>query len=212
MLDALKKRAFRMAVRIAFSSEDFATNVNSAIFYSGRTHLKGHKDPLENWIIAETFCDQNPQYQTIQRTAGGGKLKQLLLAGSLPQTIKTRLWNYASREFAQRAKGTVTIFAEGALADGTFCLVEANELINNPNVTQIHLMRSRGEDKSYEMEIITKEMLQKYVISGSLTKDHPLFSRAEESLVRMVLEGDDICTPQRRERPAPHNDPILKAA
>lgn len=159
MDDNIGQRLFRLATRLVWDAKDFATAIDKALFYSGTTALQSGKlgdnsvGELKNWKIAHAMAAHNPGLATISDTKAGHVLEKLLKNTMLNGKLQNALWNYASREFARRASGTVTIFCDAARLISTFRMVEAYELINNPKVTHVSLMHYQGVDAPYTMQV-----------------------------------------------------------
>jgi hypothetical protein len=195
-------RVFRLATRLVFENKNFETQVDKALFYSGITILQSgslEDDSLiekKNWQLAQALAEQNIGLTTIDLTGAGKILFKLLNNDHVAATLKKKLWNYASREFARRASGTVTILCDGSTIDSTFRMVEAYELINNPRVTHVRLMHYQGENAPYTMQIGTKDLLRKFVMGEDLLGqlgEHAYLTPREELRVQFKLRGEDHC-------------------
>lgn len=195
-------RLFRLATRLVWDANDFNTATDKALFYSGTTVLQSGKlgdDSVvehKNWQLAHAMAAQNSGLATISDTKAGRVLEKLLKNKTLPGKLQSALWNYASREFARRARGTVTIFCDGARLNSTFRMVEAYELINNPKVTHVRLMHYQGANAPYAMQVGTKELLNKFVMGEALLAqlgERAYLTPRDELQMQFRLRGEDSC-------------------
>lgn len=200
-------RIFRLATRLVFDDKNFETEVDKALFYSGTTTLQSGRlddDSLiekKNWQLAQALAEQNTGLETIDLTGAGKILFKLLKNDRVATVLKKKLWNYASREFARRASGTVTIFCDGSTIDSTFRMVEAYELINNPKVTHVRLMHYQGENLPYTMQVGTKDLLKKFVMGEELLGqlgERAFLTARDELQMQFKLRGEDSCLTRTR--------------
>jgi hypothetical protein len=202
MLENMGLRIARLAARLVLDPADFSTGVDQALFYSGATNFFSGKlgeeriSTIKNWALADDMTAQNVHLTTIGQTRGGRTLDRLLKsagAEKIQEKMNKVFWNYASREFAQRASGTVTIFCDGSKLDSTFRMVEAFEIINNSKITHVRLLRYEGADVPYSMQIGTKDLLRKYVMGEELIGERAFLTPRDELRTQFKLRGEDSC-------------------
>jgi hypothetical protein len=155
----------------------------------------------KNWLLAHAMAAQNSALAAISDIKAGRVLEKLLKNTTLNRKLQNALWNYASREFARRANGTVTIFCDGARLSSTFRMVEAYEIINNPKVTHVRLMHYQGENAPYTMQAGTKDLLKKFFMDEELLSqigERAYLIARDELQMQFKLRGEDSCLTRYR--------------
>ena len=121
---------------------DVSTAPNGAVFFSGK-----QPSGIANFDLATDYAIKHGA-KTLNLTPAGQRLDALNLYPRLAidsngiinkryASETSRLWEIASRRFAQGASGNVNAFVRGAREDGIYLQIERQILLENPNVNLI---------------------------------------------------------------------------
>ena len=94
----------------------------------------------DNKIQALSYIKSNPNALMLDNTPCGKALIELGLDGKVNDVGEeiTNIWKIASSRYIKEASGNIMAFVDGADERSTFCKVELDEIMNNPQITHIN--------------------------------------------------------------------------
>lgn len=131
------------------SPQAFEVDKNAAVFWCGDVH--NNMDEAQKW--AE---NQNPKKYTLEQTPGGSIVNGMKLFsdnkncwGCDTGKQAAEIFDVASKYFAEKASGTVSVFAHDCTVNGNFgrrtwFRIEAPALAQNQQLSKVEFYKSNG--------------------------------------------------------------------